>query len=629
MNGSSAETTAAAQDAAAKARASRPPTWKVLLHIVRFQFKAWITDMLAVIIYRFCWQLAPGLIIRAFFDMITGQAQAVFSIWGIIALLTAAMLGRAAGQLGFVIADVPLFSEITALLRRNMLKHLLNRPGASPLPDSPGEAVSRFRNDVLEIPLFMLWVNDTLVGIVVSIVSIAMMASISLPVTVMAILPLVLTGVLSSLTSNRVERLRLASREATGKVTGFIGELFGAVQGIKVATAERNVIEHFNTINEDRRKVALRERLFTEILDSLYRNTASLGIGVILLLVGRSMLAGDFTIGDFSLFVYLLGSMSNLTSMFGMAVARYKQLNVSIDRMSRLMEGAAPETLVAPSPDTVRGPLPEVHYAAPTPEDRLETLTARGLSFRYPGSQNGIEDINLEIRRGSLTVITGRVGSGKTTLLRVLLGLLPKDSGEIYWNGEPVADPGEFFVPPRCAYTPQVPRLFSSTMRENILLGLRCSEAELLEAIHQAVMERDLEGLEDGLDSVIGPRGVKLSGGQAQRTAAARMLVRRPELLVFDDLSSALDVETERLLWERLFDNGHAARPDGTKPTCLVVSHRRPVLRRADRIIVMQNGRVAAEGTLAELLECCPEMQSLWQQGAAAAPTEGTAPAGL
>jgi ATP-binding cassette subfamily B protein len=217
-----------------------------------------------------------------------------------------------------------------------------------------------------------------------------------------------------------------------------------------------------------------------------------------------------------------------------------------------------------------------------------------------------VEDIGLKLRRGSFTVVTGPIGSGKTTLVRTLLGLLPMDSGTVRWNGGLVTDPGNFFVPPRSAYTAQVPRLYSDSLRENILLGRADTDAQLERAIHTAVMDEDLKQLPLGLETMIGPRGVKLSGGQAQRTAAARMLVRDAELYVFDDLSSALDVETEQKLWARLFQE----RGDAT---CLVVSHRKAALAKADHIIVLKDGRVEAEGTMQSLLASSESFRRLWQ----------------
>jgi ATP-binding cassette subfamily B protein len=579
------------------------PAWRVILSTIRYRPVFWIFNFLSMMILMLSLQI-PGLAMKRFFDILSDSAPASFGLWTIVGFLFASDIIRCGSIFGLIMTNVPFWVHTMTMFRRNLLKHILQRPGASALPDSPGEAVSRFRGDVFEIPLFALWLNDLMGLVLFNVIAITVMIRINATITLTAMVPFLIVGVVSAATSKKIEHYRRASRKHTGIVSGFIGELFGAVQAIKVAGAEKEVSAHFKKLNAERRVVSLKDVLFNEILNSIFRNTVNIGTGCILILIGQAIQKNAFTVGDFVLFVFYLDFVGELTAFLGLLIARYKQIGVSVERMQRLMEGAAADALIQPDPIHLKDELPELKFTPKSAETKLEELTVSGLSFAFPSSKKGVRDINLHIPGGSFTVITGMNGSGKTTLLRVLLGLLPKDSGDIIWNGAVVDSPGDFFVPPRAAYTSQVPRLFSESLQDNILMGLSNDQADIWGAIRSAVIDADVTKLENGLQTMIGPKGVKLSGGQMQRTAAARMFVRDPELLVFDDLSSALDVETEQTLWERVFEKEQV--------TCLVVSHRKAALHRADQIIVMKDGAIESQGTLDELLEKSAEFRKIW-----------------
>ena len=467
-------------------------TWQHLWRLIRFLPGRYGSMLVLRTLAFMVVPNAVALANREFFDSLTGEAQFGWGPYTVIALLVAIGLARAVVIFGDIICFFLSRFTMETLLRRNLLAHILDQPGSQALPASPGEAVSRFRGDVEAITEFMVMSPFKLAHLIYIPVALFVMLQVNALITTVVFLPLLVIIITVRIASPRLQRYREANREATGNVTGFIGELFRMVEAVKLTNAEARVMGRFDQLNSTRLHTTIKDRMLSAILNSISDNSANLGTAVILILVGQSMQTGSFTVGDFALFVYYLQQITWVNRNIGSAWAEYKQIGVSIERLLTLLGEAPPQKLVAHSPVYLRGALPEVPFTPKTDADRLVSLEASGLTYRYPDSGRGVAGIDLRLPRGSFTVITGRIGAGKTTLLRVLLGLVPKDAGEVQWNGTPVEEPATFFVPPRCAYTAQVPRLFSETLKDNILLGLPEDRVNVPAALRSAVLEPDV-----------------------------------------------------------------------------------------------------------------------------------------
>ena len=543
----------------------------------------WYVANLLIIVGVLLIELLPGIITR---NVLNGLQDG--TLLGVPWLILAGLIGITLVRMvmfflvSYAHAKARIPTENT--LRRALLRRILQMPAVRALKGSPGEVVSRFRDDITEMPHVIFQLNDIIALGAFSAIAFVMMYQTAPQATLVIALPLVFIVAGARFAYDRIYHYRQERRRAAGRVVGFIGETYGAVQAVQVAGAERHVLAHFAQLNKAREQATLREVLFDGLLDAMFRNASTIGTAIMMLMVHQQAANGDFQAGDVAFFVYSLGIIGELLGELGIFLGRQQQMLVSIQRLENIAHAQPMAQLFAERTPPATAQLPALHE-----------LQVRDLTVTWSDGALGVDHVTFDIRPGQLVVITGVVGAGKTTLLRGLMGMLPNTTGEVRWNGVDIVMPRDQFAPPAVAYTSQVPRLFSDSLQENIVQGRDISDPAINEALYGAVFEYDVAQFEQGVHTLVGARGVRLSGGQIQRAAFARMLYDRPQLWCIDDVSSALDIETETQLWKRFAE----IRAD---VACVVVTHRPHVMQMADEILVLHEGRVVARGPYSTLI---------------------------
>ncbi|GIG71314.1 ATP-binding cassette domain-containing protein [Phytomonospora endophytica] len=511
--------------------------------------------------------ISSGLLLKVVFDRLAGGG----AVWLPLAALAAVNLAWTTLWFDLSMArfEVRYIERVAAGLRTSTLAGILRRPAAAATEHEIGDVVDRFGRDVSELRILPAWTANNVGRLAGVLPVLAIMLAISPVVTLGVALPFALVVAVARMFDGRVRRQRGASREAAAEVGSIIGETVRAAATVRALGHREHAVARLRELGRRRERIAVREQTSTQIQSVVYHFAMNVAAGLVMVLAAKELAAGTLTIGDMALFVFFAAELGEVVALGGVLRQRFRQARVSLDRLAEL---AAPAPVTAPTRTWLRTPPPEPRRDT-GPAEPLGSLRVRGLACRH-ASGGGVDGLDLDLTPGSLTVLTGAVGTGKTTALRAILGLLPRQSGAVRWNGTEI-EPAEFLIAPRIGYVPQVPHLFTGTVADNVRLG---AGGDIEQAVGVAVLSADLDTLPEGADTLIGVGGRRLSGGQAQRVALARALQREPALLVLDDVDSALDAVTARELWERLL---------GGDRTILAVSHNPYALGRATRVITL------------------------------------------
>jgi len=558
----------------------QPGVWRLSWRMSQHKPKPlWIGTALFVVF--FCFPVLTGLAIASAFDSLeAGDTQRVV-------LASLVLVATEAGRMTAIYFGVVWFIRAWVMMQGLLQANMLHAQVVSGGPDagrptaSAGEAISQFRDDPEDVADFVDSWLDVSGGLAFTIISIVLLGAVDWTATFIIFGPMLVIAFLTKMLDERVKRYRQMDREATIAFTGQLGDVLSAATTIRLNDATKPVISHLHGLAERRRYTGVRDRVLEESINTTSAGFADIALAMVLLVSANALRTGAMTASELALFVVLLGYIGFLPRMIGRMIARRKQSGVAFANMRKLVADEDPAKTTEPRylPLEERHPVPE--RLEPIERHPLERFDLRDLRAVFPDGTVAVAHADLSIERGSFTVITGPVGAGKTTLLRAMLGLAHRAevTGSAQWNGVEIEDRAAFLTPPHSALLPQVPNLISDSLSDNVLLG---SDPGLLDwALDLSAVADDISDMPDGVDTLVGPRGLRLSGGQRQRVAAARALVRQPELLVLDDLSSALDVETERRLWKNMADAGI---------TVLAVSHRKVAFDVADQVLEMRNG---------------------------------------
>ncbi|MEM5010145.1 ABC transporter transmembrane domain-containing protein [Niallia taxi] len=470
-------------------------------------------------------------------------------------------------------------------LRSNFMGHLLKMTPTFFQKNRTGDLMARATNDLKAISITagfgILTLIDSTAFMITILITMCLLVSWKL--TLAAILPLPIMAIIMKIYGDRIHKRFTEAQDAFGDLNDRVLQSIGGVRVIRAYVLEKDDEKEFHQMTED----VYNKNIQVAKIDSLFEPT-------IRILVGLSYIIGlgygsylvfqqQITIGQLVSFNVYLGMIVWPMFAIGELMNVMQRGNASLDRVQETLDY---------KPD-VLNPSASKELVVP------DVILFDSVQFQYPSSAvTNLNDINLRVNRGETIGVVGKTGSGKTTLVKQLLREYPKGQGELSINGTSIDEINLQKLRSWIGYVPQDHVLFSKSVKENILFGNleSATEEQLEEAIRLASFNQDIEMLPEGLETLVGEKGVALSGGQKQRISIARALIRNPEILILDDSLSAVDAKTEQNIIQNI-------KKERSGKTTIITTHRMTAVQHADQIIVLEDGKIMERGSHEQLLQ--------------------------